>query len=116
MESDWGSAGRSGGDAPGASPATADERVRLQASLLDVADHAVVATDPEGRILYWNDDAERIFGWPADEALGRPVSDVHAPTPDNTEAMHEALASHRPWRGHVSCRTRTGATVDVASS
>lgn len=31
---------------------------------------AVIICDPDGEIVYWNDAAERIFGWPATEALG----------------------------------------------
>ncbi|MDW3221129.1 MAG: PAS domain-containing protein [Acidimicrobiales bacterium] len=31
---------------------------------------AVIICDPDGVIVYWNDAAERIFGWPASEALG----------------------------------------------
>src|SRR5918992_634016 len=42
-----------------------------------------VATDLEGRITYWNHFAERLYGWPAAEALGRDILEV---TPAETSA------------------------------
>ncbi len=35
---------------------------------------AVVCCDAEGRIVYWNTAAERIFGWKAEEVLGRDIT------------------------------------------
>jgi len=32
---------------------------------------AVLIADAAGRIVFWNDAAERLFGWPADEAVGQ---------------------------------------------
>ena len=49
----------------------ADQRVRSQAGILDEVQHAVVATDMDGRLTYWNGAAERMYGWRADEVLGR---------------------------------------------
>jgi PAS domain S-box-containing protein len=37
------------------------------------ADHAVVATDRDGRIIYWDAGAEEFFGYTADAAMGSPV-------------------------------------------
>ena len=48
-----------------------DEQLRFQARLLDAVGQAVIATDLEGRILYWNRAAEEIYGWSSEEALGR---------------------------------------------
>src|SRR5918992_5815208 len=54
----------------------AEESVRFQAHLLDTVEQAVIATDLEGRITYWNHFAERLYGWPAAEALGRDILEV----------------------------------------
>jgi len=40
-------------------------------SLLACLADAVVVADVEGRIVVWNDAAVELFGWPADDALGR---------------------------------------------
>ncbi len=60
-------------------------RVRLQARLLAAVDQAVVATDVQGSILYWNRFAEQFCGWRDVEVEGKRLSDlieVTANTPD----------------------------------
>ncbi|NJR73572.1 MAG: PAS domain S-box protein [Scytonema sp. CRU_2_7] len=49
----------------------AQEKVREQAALLDVATDAIFVRDLEHRILYWNRGAERMYAWQAAEVLGR---------------------------------------------
>ena len=39
--------------------------------LIEAAGDAIVAADPEGKIVLWNPAAERIFGFSQAEALGR---------------------------------------------
>jgi PAS domain S-box-containing protein len=51
------------------------ERERSLAILENVAD-GIVATDREGRVVLWNDAAERITGLPKTEALGRTPAQV----------------------------------------
>lgn len=48
----------------------------LYRRLLDALDQAVIATDPDGTIRYWNSYAEQLYGWPASEAIGRKSLDV----------------------------------------
>ncbi|MBO0514351.1 PAS domain-containing protein, partial [Streptomyces beijiangensis] len=43
----------------------------LLAALLDGMDAALCAFDAEGVITHWNREAERILGWPPEEAVGR---------------------------------------------
>jgi two-component system, cell cycle sensor histidine kinase and response regulator CckA len=49
----------------------AEERLRLQAQVLDQVHEAVISTDLDGYITSWNHGAERLFGYDAGEALGR---------------------------------------------
>ncbi|MFD5701768.1 PAS domain-containing protein [Streptomyces lasiicapitis] len=44
----------------------------LLAALLDGMDAALCAFDADGVVTHWNREAERILGWSADEAVGRP--------------------------------------------
>jgi two-component system cell cycle sensor histidine kinase/response regulator CckA len=57
-------------------------QIEEQKALLDKTQDAIVIFEPEGRILYWNKGAERIYGWSSEEASGRFVgefihSDIH---------------------------------------
>lgn len=87
-----------------------EERLRFQARMLDAVGEAVIATDMEGRILYWNAFAERLYGWKADEALGRDVSDLTAAASSSKEARQimEELAAGRRWSGEFMVRDRSG--------
>src|SRR5690606_3596052 len=44
----------------------AEERVAFQASLLDQVRNAVIATDLDGKIIYWNRFAEYLYQWKAE--------------------------------------------------
>ncbi|MCO5167967.1 MAG: ATP-binding protein [Planctomycetes bacterium] len=71
-----------------------------------VQDHAIIRLDADGRVASWNAGAERITGYPADEALGRHVElfytpeDVAAGRPrTNLErAAREGRAEGEGWR------------------
>ena len=54
-----------------------EEKERAQVTLASIAD-AVVTVDTAGRIEFMNPIAERLTGWPLDEARHRPVSEVFA--------------------------------------
>jgi PAS domain-containing protein len=54
----------------------ADERIRLQAQLLSAVGQAAIATDLQGKIIYWNRAAEEMYGWSAEEVMGRPIIEV----------------------------------------
>jgi PAS domain S-box-containing protein len=62
------------------------EKVRLQKELIETknflesivekAGDAISVVDLEGRVLYWNEGAERIFGYPKEEAQGKNLVDL----------------------------------------
>lgn len=54
----------------------AEERIAQQAALLNKARDAIFVCDLSQKILLWNKGAERIYGWKADEVLGKDLSDV----------------------------------------
>ncbi|NEX95068.1 PAS domain S-box protein [Caulobacter sp. 17J65-9] len=58
--------------------AVADEAL-LEAILRSATDFAIVATDLDGRVTFWNQGAERVLGWTADEMSGRPVEAMFTP-------------------------------------
>ena len=72
--------------------------------LVAAAGDAIVAADPEGRIVLWNGAAERIFGYSRDEALGRTLDLI---IPERFRERH--------WHGYAqvmrSGETRYGAEV-----
>ena len=53
----------------------AEELLARDAQLLANVRDSVIVTDPEGIVTYWNAGSTRIFGWRAEEMLGRPLMD-----------------------------------------
>jgi PAS domain S-box-containing protein len=87
-----------------------EDRLRFQARLLDAVGEAVVATDVEGRIIYWNAAAEALYGWTAEEALGQNVVDI-MPTADSREEslrILEGVLRGKAWSGECQVRDRHG--------
>ena len=54
----------------------AAETLRSQANLLDAVEQAVIVTDLDGTIVYWNRFAETLYGWSAPEVIGRNILDI----------------------------------------
>jgi PAS domain S-box-containing protein len=68
------------------------------AALVRALGDAVIVADPGGRIVLWTPAAERIFGYPAGEAMGRSLDLI---IPERFRARH--------WAGHQEVM-RTGVT------
>jgi PAS domain S-box-containing protein len=88
----------------------AEERVRFQASLLDQVRNAVIATDPDGKIIYWNRFAEKLYQWTAAEVTGRSILNVTVPAVRREEAMAiiTTLANEGHWFGEFEVRRKDG--------
>src|SRR4051812_15631787 len=85
------------------------------AALLDALGSAVIATDLEGRIFYWNSAAERLYGHSPGAMLGADVSELLITAADRdagSEIMAAVLAGRR-WTGEVSVRCADGSTRPV---
>jgi PAS domain S-box-containing protein len=89
-----------------------EEQFRFQAELLQTAGQAVIATRPDGQIVYWNAAAEFLYGWRAEEVLGRNISDVtvtsSAAAQAQAAAIMAALNQGRPWSGEFTVRRKDG--------
>ncbi|MCU1295554.1 MAG: hypothetical protein JWP08_4404, partial [Bryobacterales bacterium] len=80
-------------NANGSAPLVEMEQNFLLAAIVESSDDAIVSKDLSGIIRSWNKGAERIFGYRADEVLGRPVS-ILAPL-ERLNEMPEILARIR---------------------
>jgi len=85
---------------------------RFHARLLDAVGQAVIATDPLGKVLYWNRTAQELYGWSAEEAMGRPIVEV-TPSEDLAEQAEEIMSelmAGRSWMGEFTVRRKDGTT------
>jgi PAS domain S-box-containing protein len=92
----------------------ATERVTFQALLLDSVRESVVATDARHRVTFWNRGAEALFGYPAAEAVGRPIDALIVPPASDVKARWQAeivaLTKTGQWQGPALRRRRDGST------
>lgn len=88
----------------------AQQEVNFQAKLLNTVGQAVVATDLDGYITYWNHAAEQIYGWLFDEVRGRPVTEIRPIIlPDSaTKTMLDEMRRGQPWTEELQARHRDG--------
>lgn len=90
-----------------------ENRLAQQAALLDKAHDAIIVRDMQNRITYWNRSAERIYGWTAEEAVGRRIDTLlHDDAAVFDDAMH-SLVEKGEWTGELRKR-RKDATVVVS--
>lgn len=93
----------------------------LPADLLPLADGrvrvAVIQIDRTAAITAWNEDAEELFGYPAEQVTGKPLTDLAAwpHTPGTSTGIAEALQLSR-WEGSYGIRGANGRVTPVYAS
>jgi PAS domain S-box-containing protein len=95
--------------------ATMYARTLRQAALFDIPGQAVIATDATGRILLWNAAAEELYGWRAEEVLGRSIVEVTPTSLSRVEAadIMSRLAMGLSWSGTFHVQHKDGSTFHV---
>ncbi len=96
----------------------AEEKLRYQATLLENVSDAVISVDMDFKIRSWNDTAENIYGWKAEEVIGKLFSEVTA-LEYLDEKREEVLGEvHRKgvWRGEVMQSRKDGKRIFVQTT
>jgi two-component system, cell cycle sensor histidine kinase and response regulator CckA len=95
----------------------AEQKIREQAALIDIATDAISVQDLENRTIFWSQGAERLYGWTAAEALGKKISELIYKDLHSAElaiATHDTL-EQGSWQGELENISKTGKTIKVAS-
>lgn len=93
----------------------------LPVGLLPVTDEcvrvAVVQIERGGSVVNWNEDAEHLFGYAAEQVVGKPLTDIAAwpHTPGIGTGIVEALQLSR-WEGSYGIRGADGRVIPVYAS
>jgi two-component system, cell cycle sensor histidine kinase and response regulator CckA len=97
----------------------ADERLRRQALLFETLHDAVVVTDARGIVTEMNPAAERLYGRPRSEVLGRSALRLYTPTSRAwlSDTAWSELRSRGRWHGETTITRpdRTTSIVDVVA-
>jgi PAS domain S-box-containing protein len=86
-------------------------RALVQASPL-----AIYAVDLEGKVTLWNESAERMFGWPAEEAIGRFLPAVLPERQEEFRWLLGRTGAGERFRAEVVRQRKNGAHIPICIS
>jgi PAS domain S-box-containing protein len=93
----------------------AEEAVRRQAELLDLAHDAIMVWDLKERLAFWNRGAEEKYGWTKAEALGQNTHLLlKTEFPRPLQEMEAELLESGRWEGELVHHTRDGRRLVMA--
>jgi len=96
----------------------AEERIRYMDALLEDVNDAIITFDKDMMIQSWNRGAENIYGWKAEEVVGKFGGGslrVGFPGTDR-ESIFMELEKTGEWKGEVMHKRKNGTTVYLLSS
>lgn len=96
----------------------AEEKSRFLVAIVESSDDAVMSTDCSGVVTTWNKGAEQLFGYPASEAVGRPISLIVPPAHNDQEAETVEQITHGQLAAHYEAvrQHKDGTRIDVSIS
>jgi PAS domain S-box-containing protein len=97
-----------------------EEKLGFQSRMLSEVGDAIIVTDVQGKITYWNDSATRLYGWKRDEVLGRNIVEVIVPQQSQKEAakIMRQLRRGESWTGEFLAQKKDGTVfpIDITDS
>ena len=93
-----------------------ERRLAEQARLLDLTTDAIFISDMQQRITYWNRGAKELYGYSAEEALGKVARKLLCTEfPESIERIRKKLVRDGRWSGELVHRRKGGNKVVVMS-
>jgi len=95
-----------------------EEQIRYQADLLKNVSDAIIATDTDKQITMWNPAAEVMYGWKAEDVLGKKFRDIVNPEYiyDSRETVFEKIKKEGAWSGELVHLSKSGRPLSVLST
>ena len=87
----------------------AEEQIKFQAQLLNGVREAIIAADLDGFVTYWGQGAEKLFGFTADEVLGKHVDEIF--NLEDEKQYHTLLnyiLDNGHWSGQLKSKRKNG--------
>src|SRR3989337_447774 len=87
-----------------------EAEINFKANLLATVGQAIIATDLDGKVIYWNNAAEKMYGWTVNEALSKNIA---ALTPslkswEKEDAIMKVLKHGNSWSGEFMVTRKDG--------
>ncbi|MCC9606261.1 response regulator [Blastopirellula sp. JC732] len=93
-----------------------DESYQRLAQIVDSSYDAIISRDLDDTITSWNSGAEAVYGYPAEEAIGRPISILFPPTrrEEEAEILEARRTGKRLTQFETERRRRDGRMISVS--
>ncbi|MEH2086174.1 PAS domain-containing hybrid sensor histidine kinase/response regulator [Nostoc sp.] len=93
-----------------------EQKIREQAALLDITTDAIIVEDLHNQILFWNQGAEKMYGWQVQEAQGKNTWELLSKkTSPLLSAAQKTVIEHGTWQGELHKFTKNGKEIIIAS-
>jgi PAS domain S-box-containing protein len=94
----------------------AEENNRRLAAIVESSVDAIIGKNLDGIITSWNQGAETLFGYRADEIIGRPLTSLIPPDRlDNKRTIHNAITRHETITGWETVwQRKDGTPIDLS--
>ncbi|MFS8118070.1 MAG: PAS domain S-box protein [Microcoleus sp.] len=94
----------------------AEETLRKQAQMLDLANDTIAVLDLNGEISYWNLGAKWLYGWPKSQAIGKNIHELlQTEWPQPFEEIQKVFFELGSWQGELLRTKEDGTKITVAS-
>ncbi|MDJ0620832.1 MAG: response regulator [Calothrix sp. MO_192.B10] len=93
----------------------AQETIKAQAALLNVATDAIFVQDLTNNILFWNQAAAKLYGWEKAQAIGKKTSQLWQEKQTPLQTALSTVIQHGAWQGEIQQKTKDGADIVVES-
>ncbi|MEG4321397.1 MULTISPECIES: PAS domain S-box protein [unclassified Microcoleus] len=94
----------------------AEETLRKQAQMLDLANDTIAVLDLNGVIYYWNLGAKWLYGWRKSEAIGKNIHELlRTEWTQPFEEIHKVFFERGYWQGELVRTKQDGTKITVAS-
>jgi len=93
------------------------EATDMLQAMFDASPVAIVVLDPDSNVVEWNPMAEKLFGWTADEVVGRPIPIIPENLQDDAVARQLRMLEGEAFRTVETSRLhKDGTRIDVSIS
>ncbi len=93
----------------------AEQKMREQAALIDIATDAIFVTNLHNKILFWSLGSERLYGFDATEAIEKTAQELFKDDVSQLAAAMKTTLEKGYWRGELEQVTKAGTKIIVES-
>jgi two-component system, NarL family, sensor histidine kinase UhpB len=87
-----------------------EEEISFKASLLAAVGQAIIATDVDRCVIYWNNAAKKMYGWSKAEAIGRNIIDliISSQSKEQADQIMDQLKEGNSWSSEFLVHRKDG--------